>query len=445
VISRRDFLASAATAISLGSRRAGASLLAGTARADITPPPGIWMAGFAARREPARGTALPLAAKALALSDGNRRLVLVTLDLLGITARMRSRIAARLEATHGLAPECLMLAASHTHCGPVVDDQLSVAYDLGPDARKTIEAYTRQLEGAVARAAGVALGAMAPARLALAESEARFGANRRVGFLPPGPTDPTVPVLDVADARGRPLAVLFGYACHNTTLQAAMVEFHGDYAGVAQREIERALPGVQAMYLAGCGADVNPAPRGTIALVAQHGAALAGIVLAARARTMAIDGPLGARLAWVDLPFAPAPDVGGWSARARDGDVYVQRHARLMLDRLARDGALEAAHAQPVQSWRLGGMSLVALGGEVVADYALRLKREHASGRLWVAAYSNDVSCYIPSLRVLDEGGYEGGGAMVYYGRPGPFDRTVEQRLMAATHELLTMTARGTR
>ena len=115
-----------------------------------------------------------------------------------------------------------------------------------------------------------------------------------------------------------------------------------------------------------------------------------------------------------------------------------------MLDRLARDGALEAAHAQPIQVWRLGGTRLVALGGEVVADYALRLKREHASARLWVAAYSNDVSCYIPSLRVLDEGGYEGGGAMIYYGRPGPFDRTVEQRLMAATHGLLTSVG-GTR
>ena len=444
MISRREFVASTAAAMGLVRASSGAPLRAGTARTDITPAPGIWMAGFAARTEPARGTALPLAAKALALSEGDRRLVLVTLDLLGVTARMRARVAARLEATHGLAPECLMLAASHTHCGPVVDDQLSVAYDLGPDARRAIEAYTERLEQEVIRVAGEALQAMAPARLARAEGEARFGANRRAGFLPPGPVDAAVPVLEVGDARGRPLALLFGYACHNTTLQAATVEFHGDYAGVAQRDIERALPGVQAMFLAGCGADVNPAPRGTVALVEQHGAALADVVLATRARATAVTGPLGAGMAWVDLPFAPVADAAGWRARARHDDVYVQRHARLMLDRLARDGALEAAHAQPIQVWRLGETRLVALGGEVVADYALRLKREHASARLWVAAYSNDVSCYIPSLRVLDEGGYEGGGAMIYYGRPGPFDRTVEQRLMAATHGLLTSVG-GTR
>ena len=422
----------------LARGRSGAALQAGTARTDITPAPGIWMAGFAARTEPARGTALPLAAKALALSDGERRLVLVTLDLLGITGRMRARIASSLEARYGLAPECLLLAASHTHCGPVVDDQLSVAYDLGAEARHTIDAYTRQLELAVTRVAGEALETLAPARLSRAEGEARFGANRRAGFLPPGPVDPAVPVLDITDTRGHPLAVLFGYACHNTTLQAAMVKFHGDYAGVAQREIERALPGAQAMYLAGCGADVNPAPRGTLALVEQHGAALARVVLAARSHATPMEGPLRAGLVWVDLPFAPVPDAAGWNARARDADVYVQRHARLMLDRLGRDGRLEAAHAQPVQSWRIGETLLVALGGEVVADYALRMKREHASARLWVAAYANDVSCYVPSLRVLDEGGYEGGGAMIYYGRPGPFDRTVEQRLMAATDGLVT-------
>lgn len=437
MISRRDFLASTAVAMGLSRTPAGASLGVGTARADITPEPGIWMAGFAARREPARGTALPLAAKAVALVDGDRRLVLVTLDLLGITARMRSRIAARLAAAHGLAPECLLLAASHTHCGPVVDDQLSVAYDLDADARRRVADYTTELERTIARVAGEALGRVVPARLARSDGAVRFGANRRAGFLPPGPTDPAVPVLDIYGADGRPLAVLFGYACHNTTLQAAMVEFHGDYAGVAQREVERAVPGVQAMYLAGCGADVNPAPRGTTALVEQHGAALAAAVLAARETGVPVDGSLRAGLSWIDLPFAAVPDGAGWTARAHDDDVYVRRHARLMLDRLSRDGALESAHAQPVQVWRVGGTTLVALGGEVVVDYALRLKRECASDGLWVAAYANDVSCYVPSLRVLDEGGYEGGGAMIYYGRPGPFDRTVEQRLVAATHQVL--------
>ena len=70
-------------------------------------------------------------------------------------------------------------------------------------------------------------------------------------------------------------------------------------------------------------------------------------------------------------------------------------------------------------------------------DYALRLGREHPGRRLWVAGYSNDVFGYVPSRRVLDEGGYEGGGAMIYYGRPGPFDASVEERIIAAVQRMM--------
>jgi hypothetical protein len=438
MLSRRRFLASTAGLAGLSARARGETpFRAGVARADITPPPGIWMAGFAARREPSRGTALALGAKALALGDGERQVALVTLDLLGITAAMRARIAARLAVTRRLAPECLMLCASHTHCGPVVDDQLSVAYDLDAAAREGIGAYTADLEATIVRVVEGALDAMTPARLAWSETTAGFGANRRAAFLPAGAIDPAVPVLEVTDTNGRPRAVLFGYACHNTTLPATMVEFHGDYAGVAQRHIEERLAGAQAMFLAGCGADVNPSPRGTIALVEQHGRALAEAVLAARDRSWPVGGTVSAGLSSVDLPFASTAARYDWERRANDTDVYVQRHARLMLRRLDRDGRLEQAHAEPVQVWRIGTLPLVALGGEVVTDYALRLKREHASERLWVAAYANDVSCYVPSFRVLDEGGYEGGGAMVYYGRPGPFARDVEERLVGAATRLL--------
>ena len=395
------------------------------------------MAGFAARTSAATGTSLPLHARALALEQGPQRLVLLTADLLGVTSAMRQRIGATLRRTHGLAPESWMLAASHTHCGPVVDDQLSVAYALDAEARARIARYTADLEATLARITGEALDALGPASLHFGRSQAGFGANRRVQFQPLGPVDHTVPVLRVAGGNGRTLAIVFGYACHNTTLQAGMTEFHGDYAGVAAREIERRHPGAQAMFLAGCGADVNPAPRGTLALVEQHGGALAAAVAGALEASRPVDGDVSAGLEIVELPFAPFPGREEWQSRARSEDVYVRRHAELMLERLARDGQLESAHREPVQVWRLGPLALVALGGEVVTDYTLRLTREHPSSTLWVAAYANDVSCYIPSRRVLDEGGYEGGGAMIYYGRPGPFDSTVEERLVTAAARLM--------
>ena len=395
------------------------------------------MAGFAARTAAATGTGLPLGAKALALEHDGRRFVLVTVDLLGVTAAMRQRIGATLSRTQHLEAEAWLLAASHTHCGPVVDDQLSVAYDLDPAQRRAIAAYTARLETTIAGLVGDALERLEPVGLAHAEGRATFGANRRAQFLPPGPVDPAVPVLRVARADGQPLAVVFGYACHNTTLQAGMTEFHGDYAGVAQRELERRHPGAQAMFLAGCGADVNPSPRGTLALVEQHGRALADAVDRALDRVQQLEGDSAAGLELVELPFAATTDRAGWVARQQSDDVYVRRHASLMIERLDRDGRLERSHPEPIQVWRIGQLTLVALGGEVVTDYALRLKREHASAGLWVAAYCNDVSCYIPSGRVLQEGGYEGGGAMIYYGRPGPFDPSVEEHIVTTAGRLL--------
>jgi hypothetical protein len=112
-----------------------------------------------------------------------------------------------------------------------------------------------------------------------------------------------------------------------------------------------------------------------------------------------------------------------------------------MLERLAA-GTFERAHEEPVQVWRIGDWRLVALGGEVVVDYLLRIRREH-QGPIWAAGYANDVSCYVPSLRVLREGGYEGGGAMLYYGRPGPFDESVEERIVSAVRRGLETCARA--
>ena len=100
-------------------------------------------------------------------------------------------------------------------------------------------------------------------------------------------------------------------------------------------------------------------------------------------------------------------------------------------------------YAYPIQAWRLGNLSWAALGGEVVVDYGLRLRRE-VSDPLWVFGYSTDVMAYIPNERVLKEGRYEGETSMVPYGRPGPWSTGLEEKIVAKTHQLLAQT-RGTR
>jgi hypothetical protein len=468
---RREFL-SALAAIGLASRQSGSSAAlsqAGAATIDITPEKSLWMAGFAARTQPSQGVALPLHAKALALKLGNApTAVLVTADLLGVTARMTDRVAALVQRRHGLRRADILFNASHTHCGPVVDEQLSVAYGLTAAQLADIAAYTTQLENKLAAVIGSAVSRLRPAQLSYGHDEAAFAANRRVKFLPLGPVDHTVHVLRVDGSNGSPLALVFGYACHNTTLPATVVQYHGDYAGVAQSLLERRHAGATAMFVAGCGADANPAPRGTMELVETHGTELADAVDRGIKTTTPVEASLRTAYGTVDLPFASDAVRERWRSGLEIEPVYLQRHAAVMKSIVDRDGHLPAAQRDPVQVWQFGpaspargpgaasgrtgagaaaassqardgggGLTLVALGGEVVVDYALRLAREYSGHRMWVAGYSNDVFGYVPSLRVLREGGYEGGDAMIYYARPGPFDEKVEELIVAKVHELI--------
>ena len=428
----------------LPGQRARSSWRAGAASIDITPRESLWMAGFARRKQAAQGTALPLHAKALALqSGGDAPLVLVTVDLLGLTSRITDRVASAARQRHGLARQNILFNASHTHCGPVVDEQLSVAYDLSAAQWDDIRAYTMRLEAQMGEAIDAALARLAPARLAFARGQAAFAANRRVAVSPQGPVDHSVPVLRVDGEDGGLRAVVFGYACHNTTLQDTFVRYHGDYAGVAQAALERRHPGALALYVAGCGADANPLPRGTVEDVDAHGAALAAAVDRALSAAVALGRGVRAAYGTVDLPFADDAVRERWRSQLKVEDVYLRRHAALMAAAAARDGALPRAQAAPLQVWRFDGLTLVAIGGEVVVDYALRLAREYPQGPLWAAGYSNDVFGYLPSERVLREGGYEGADAMIYYGRPAPFARGVEDRVFGEVARLMRQARRG--
>jgi hypothetical protein len=139
----------------------------------------------------------------------------------------------------------------------------------------------------------------------------------------------------------------------------------------------------------------------------------------------------------MEIPFDTLPTRVEFEARAKEAN-YVGYHARWNLAKLERGEPLPTNLPYLVQTWNFGdNLAMVFLPGEVVVDYSLRLKKEFDAGRLWVNAYANDVPCYIPSERILKEGGYEGGGAMTYYGWPARLAPGVESLIVNAVHELL--------
>ena len=417
---------------------------------SITPEQSVWMAGYASRDKPSSGKIHDLHAKVLLLEDATgKRLAMVTLDLIGVTPELRSDVERRVSEL-GISAECLMLNASHTHCGPELRGERLVRFGIDPMYAALSNQYVRETAKKIGELIKTTIARLEPARLFYSHARAGFAMNRRLpsgsSFAnspnPDGPVDHDVPVLRLESIDKKLVAIVFGYACHNTTL--SFNQLCGDYAGFAQEYVESNHEGTTAMFVNGCSADQNPYPRRNLELAQQHGRALANGVETAleTKRFREVLGPLRCSLENVELRFAPPPSTDAIKAQLKSSDRFDRIHAEAMVEQLERWGSIPVSYDTfPIQAIQFGSdFTFVAICGEVVVDYALRLKRElqtSPESTIWVAGYSNYVFGYLPSLRVLKEGGYEGGGAMRYTTFPGPFDDSVEERVIGKVNELV--------
>lgn len=421
---------------------------AGVARVNITPSRPMWMSGYASRKHPAEEKLQDLWAKALVLEDPRgEKVVLITLDLVAISRNVSREVCQALHERHRLPRACIALCASHTHSGPVTAGSLDSMYALDETQQQLVADYTADLTNKLVAVTDEAIKGLAPAEVAWQNGQAGFAVNRRNNPEPKvpelreknllkGPVDHEVPVLSIRRPDGKLAGVVFGYACHATVLSG--YGWCGDYPGFAQAALEERHPGAVALFFAGCGADQNPLPRRTVELARKYGTELADAVDAVLGKKMlAIDGELQAVYQEIPLPFGELPTREQIEANAKSTNRYEVNRARMLLAQLESGKPLSATYPYPVQVWQLGpDLQWVTLGGEVVVDYSIRLKKELGPAHTWVAGYSNDVMAYIPSLRVLKEGGYEGGGSMVYYGLPAPWGKTVEEDIVNAAHQL---------
>ncbi|MBI2933390.1 MAG: neutral/alkaline non-lysosomal ceramidase N-terminal domain-containing protein [Planctomycetes bacterium] len=382
---------------------------AGVARTVITPQEPLWMAGY--DRGPSQGTAQELTAKALVMQDPEgRRLVLLTTDLLGLDAVLAGQVADEVMQRHMLTRDQIMLTASHTHCGPRLANRYP-STNMPPDEGVKVQNYTDGLRDRLVGVVDAAFADLQPAVLERGRGEAMFAGNRRQptpegyinGYNPAGPTDNDVPVLRVTSPQGTLRAIVFGYACHNN--HVFLWEWHGDYAGYTQLNLEAAHPGATALFFTGCGGDIN-----------QVGPTAWGAENNAQQLTAAIEQV---------LMGAMTPITGSAQSEFQQVDIPITGET-------APDG--RTVYPFPVQLWRVGSdLAWVALGGETVVDYSLRIKNE-LGRETWVTGYANDTMGYVASARVLGEGGYESylGWAFVN----ARWGSQVEELIIGKVHEL---------
>lgn len=400
------------------SSAASGAVPVGVAAVDITPAEPIRLTGYGNRAVPSTVVGQRLSARALAFGE-DRPAVLITADLIGVSQKMTDEVARRL-AKAGVDRAQMAIAATHTHTAPSLAGILPGIFStpLTRAEQAAIDRYTEQVVGRFEQAALAALADRRPARLAWTQGRAAFAANRRVlkdgkwvgfGVTPEGPVDPDVPVLSVHSLDGTLRAVLLNYACHATTLEARENFVHGDWPGTAAALIQQRHPGAVALVAIGTGADANPNPRG---------GGMRDVERHAREVADEVDRLLSGRQTAIRTP----PE------------------GRLQSVALGFEGTSHKA-PYPVQSWTFGtDLVMVFLGGEVVADYGLRLKKEIDRSRLWVNAYANDVAFYVASRRMIPEGGYEVDRSMAYYGQPARLADATEDQIIGAVRQLVPPT-----
>jgi hypothetical protein len=422
---------------------------AGVAKAVITPEKAVWLAGYGSKRSP-DGKLHDLWMKAIALEDSTgRRVVLVTSDFQGVPKVMSDRVFAQIKQKFGLEREQVMIAFSHNHCGPRLGDDLIDYYPVEAEQEELVNEYTAQMVTRMVDLIGEAVSQLKPASLFTGEGRATFAVNRRnnreadipdllaQGTPLVGPVDHSVPILNVTDAEGRPLVILFGYACHPTTLN--FLTWCGDYPGFAQLEIEQSHPGATAMFVNTCGGDQNPLPRRTVELCQRYGHMLAqGVEEGLKQRLKPVSGGLRTAFEYVELPYLSVVTREELLAFQKDANAIRARWATRMLKKLDAGEKFSPTYPYPVHAWRMGSeLLLIGQGAETVVDYALRFKGEFGPGT-WVLGYVDDMISYIPSRRVWEEGGYEGGSNLYEYGRPAlRWAGDVEDRIAASVHKLV--------
>ena len=266
--------------------------------------------------------------------------------------------------------------------------------------------------------------------------EAEVPACAQAGQALKGPVDHGVPVLAVRTPRGQLLAVVCSYACHATTLS-----FYQWSRRLAR--LRPTGPGVQASGGHGhvlrrlrCRPEPAAAADGRVVPAVRRGAGHGG-------RRACWPGRYG-RSSRGCRPRLPS---WTWSSNARRRATscraiasrggYEGRWAKRLLAEVEQGAPFATSHPYPIQVWTLGRDQLwIALGGEVVVDYALTLKQKYGP-TTWVAGYTNDVMAYIPSQRVWQEGGYEA-GAFAVYGLPTQrWKAGLEDRILRAVAGLV--------
>lgn len=425
----------------------------GFAKTEITPEVPLRLSGYGNRAVVYEGIDEPLYIRAVAIKSSDKKIYsLVSIDSIGFAGTFIERVARQVKKKYGMTREQLVVCSTHSHTAPHPVEGLSNIFStaMTSDEKQASQKYWDSIETQIVQTIAKAIQDLSPGKMSVSSGKVGFAQNRRVlkngkwtgfGVNPKGPVDHSLPVIKITDEAGKLRGLLFNYACHCTTFGSDYNRLNGDWAGYAAKYIEEQYGDITAICTIGCGADQNPI-RGNknVAkdLAIGHGRAIAVEVSRLLKQPMQeINSPVKTSYGVANLPIDRPTEAELKNALGNKRE-QVKKHAENMLAIYKQKGQLPKTYPAPVQVWKFGNqLTMIFLGGEVVVDYALRLKKEIKSDLIWVTAYANDIFGYVASERMRTEGGYEYDFSMIYYNQPGPWAKGTEEILMRRIHELV--------
>jgi len=409
-----------------------APLKAGASTVDITPPLGYPMWGYSDREGVSERVHDPLYAKALVLDDGKQKLAIVGLDL-GRTpgGQGLDYIRARVQKNSGI--NNLLIVASHTHQGPVIERR---------DWPSEEKPWVAAMEANIAAAIEQANARLEEARIAADHGTVYIGHNRRVvrkdgsvlmlwrneERIPTKPVDPDVGIIRVDDTSGKPIAILVSYTCHPVVLGPDNLNISADYPGVMMDMVERELGGT-CIFLQGAAGDTNPYMDKTpldengLEAMRKAGDELAHEVLrVARGITTKPCPNAAIQFREDEFDFEPRWDLERTEALQPLYEAYGKQVVDAYISRF-RDLTCTVPTAVINEE-----LAFVGMPGEIFVDFQLDLKSRSPIKDTFLLGYCNGYLAYFPTIQAAAEGGY-GAGSQTFV-EVGAGERMVDRAVI---------------
>jgi neutral ceramidase len=430
---------------------------AGACALNITPSDSMHLFGYPHVERFSTGVHDPLWASALYLSDAKTGVLFLSCDMIFVPKDMVNRARRRIEASTGVEPAKVVIAATHTHSGP--DTVAYLSNEADPTLPPLDPGYLRQLEDGIVQAAEQAVASARPAEIGMTQADGScVGTNRR---NPDGPSDPEVPIVVAREVlTGKAIGMMLVCAMHPTVLHEDSTLISGDFPGLLRQHLQRNVLGDTCPVLYFMGASGNQSPRhvtkgNTFDEAKRLGEALGKAVANAHKscayseeHTFQVSGSC------IDLPLrtfpsveeatrkraeaeerfdalqsngAPAPEV-----RTAECDLFGAQET-VTLAQAAENGRLADAAAAclpaEIQVIHVGPWRFAAWQGEVFVEFALAIKRQYPDTHIITVA-NGELQGYLVTEEALREGGYEASNTLFQSPESG-------DKLVAETARLL--------